>query len=152
MIFQAWKGHQYPYGLTVEWVRVTWVCKRWRQVALDIAVLWSSVIVRRHLTDDSTLEIQLDRAHGVAIDLVVLCAKMSNHDLEEVLNFVLSRTKAIERLDITSYDGQETAIDGFIKGAGITVVFLWLSDQSQGAMIMNGNSHRPSSLVFVIWP
>ena len=133
MIFQVWKDHQYPYyGLAAAWVCATWVCQRWRQAALDTAALWSSVIVQRRLADDPALETQLHRAHGVALDLVVSCARMSNHDLEEVLNFVLSRTKMIERLDITSYDGQETVINAFIKGAGITVVFLSLSDQSWG--------------------
>ncbi|KAM5539331.1 hypothetical protein V8D89_007022 [Ganoderma adspersum] len=130
MIFQAWKNHE--HGLAAEWVRATRVCRRWRKVALDTTALWSSVIVQRRLTDDPALEMELDRAHGVALDLVVSCVEMSNGDLEEVLNFVLSRTKAIERLDITSYDGQETTINGFIKDAGIAVVFLSLNDQSWG--------------------
>ena len=130
MIFQAWKGHQYPYGLAAEWVRATWVCQRWRQAAFDTAALWSSVIVQRRLADDPALETQLDRADGFPLDLVVSCVEMSNCDLEKVLNFVLSQTKVIERLDITSYDGQQTAINGFIKDAGIAVIFLSLHDQS----------------------
>ena len=144
MIFQAWKNHE--HGLAAEWVRGTWVCKRWRQVALDTAALWSSVIVLQRLADDPALEMQLDRAHGAALDLVVSCAGMSNRDLKKVLNFILSRTKAIERLDITSYHGQQTSSNSFIKDTGIAVVFLWLNDQSRG------NDHHEWELTRAILP
>ena len=131
-IFQAWHYFQ-THGFDTQWVRATWVCQRWRQVALDTAVLWSSVFVSRGILDDPVLELHLDRARGAALDLVVFCGQMSNGDLEEVLNFVLSRATAIERLSITYCDdGQQTAVKAFIRDAGTGIVSLSLTDHSGG--------------------
>ena len=130
-IFQAWHYFQ-THGFDTQWIRATWVCQRWRQVALDTAVLWSSVFVSRRISDDPVLELHLDRARGAALNLVVFCGQMSNGDLEEVLNLVLSRATAIERLSVTCYDGQQTAVKAFIKDAGTELVSLSLTDHSGG--------------------
>lgn len=133
MIFLAWKHSQdsKQHGLGAEWVRATWVCRTWREVALDAAALWSSILVSRRLADDPALELHLDRADGVPLDLLVLCPHMSNGDLEDAFRFILSRTKAIKQLQIACYTGQQTAVQRFIKDIGVEIVSLSLKDASE---------------------
>ncbi|KAI1783443.1 hypothetical protein LXA43DRAFT_1132426 [Ganoderma leucocontextum] len=129
MVFQAWKlsGHATEHGLVSEWVRATWVCKTWREVALDTAVLWSSVLVSRRLADDPVLEMQLDRAHGVALDLLVSCPQMYSAEVEEALSLVVSKRKIIKKLKIiyTEWE-QRDVVEAFVKDVGAEVVSLSL--------------------------
>ncbi|KAI1781588.1 hypothetical protein LXA43DRAFT_1162431 [Ganoderma leucocontextum] len=128
MIFQAWKHScgAKEHGLVAEWVRATWVCKAWRGAALETAALWSSVLVSRRLADDPALEMQLDRARGVALDLLVFCLPISNVEIEKALGFVLSKTKSIEKLKVI-YGGQQNAVvEAFVKVVGAEVVSLSL--------------------------
>ena len=132
MVFHAWKhlcGTK-RHGLTAEWVRVTWVCKTWREVALEAAALWSSVLVSRRLADDPAFKMHLDRARDVALDMSILCRKISKEELEEAFSFVLSRTESVTQLQITYGGGQRTIVKQFVKAVGVEVVSLSLSDFS----------------------
>ncbi|KAI1783464.1 hypothetical protein LXA43DRAFT_1067616 [Ganoderma leucocontextum] len=113
MIFHTWKDSCGPrrHGLRAEWVRATWICKRWREVALETPALWSSILVSRKLADSPVLKIHLDRVRGVALDLLVSSCCMSRGQVENTFKFslILARKKLIKRLTIV-FNGQHSAI------------------------------------------
>ncbi|KAI1783473.1 hypothetical protein LXA43DRAFT_1102497 [Ganoderma leucocontextum] len=117
MIFHAWKGSRSSkkHGLRAEWVRATRVCKRWREVALGIPTLWSSVLVAPRGAHSSALEMQLDRARGTALDLLVSSRRMSKRKVEEALSLVLAKKKSVRKLKIVYDTEQAAVVEAFIK-------------------------------------
>ncbi|KAI1783454.1 hypothetical protein LXA43DRAFT_1067642 [Ganoderma leucocontextum] len=111
MIFHAWKNSCGPrrHGLRAEWVRATWICKRWRKVALETPALWSSILVSRKLADSPVLKIHLDRAWSVTLDLLVSSCCMSRGQVENTFSLILARKKLIKRMTIV-FNGQHGAI------------------------------------------
>ncbi|KAI1784189.1 hypothetical protein LXA43DRAFT_1043539, partial [Ganoderma leucocontextum] len=128
MIFHAWKGSRSSkkHGLRAEWVRATRVCKRWREVALGISTLWSSVLVAPRGAHSSALEMQLDRARGTALDLLVSSRRMPKRKVEEALSLVLAKKKSVRKLKIVYDTEQAAVVEAFVKRVRADVVSLSL--------------------------
>ena len=129
MIFHVWKDASRGgkrHGLRAEWVRATWVCKRWREVALGAPALWSSILISRRSADNSGLETQLDRAQGFALDLLVSIRLMSAGRVTDAFDLVLARKRSINKLTII-FDGQQgAAVKTFVKSVATEVISLSL--------------------------
>ncbi|RPD55272.1 hypothetical protein L226DRAFT_258541 [Lentinus tigrinus ALCF2SS1-7] len=53
----------------ISWVVVTWVCHRWRDVALSAATLWRTFAVGRHWTERLWLPVFLARVGDTSLDV-----------------------------------------------------------------------------------
>ncbi|KAM5539561.1 hypothetical protein V8D89_006670 [Ganoderma adspersum] len=128
-ILHAWKDAttgDKAHGLHAEWVRSTWVCKRWREVAFGTAALWSSVLVSRRRTNSAALEMQLDRARSSSLDLLVLSRRMSKRRVEEALNLILSTNKTVKKVKVLYDTRQAAIIETFVKRVRADIVSLSL--------------------------
>ncbi|KAI1783465.1 hypothetical protein LXA43DRAFT_1102489 [Ganoderma leucocontextum] len=125
MIFHVWKDtcRSTRNGLGADWVRATWICKRWREVALETSALWSSVLISQPLTDDPAVGMQLDRARGAALDLFVSNPQMSSGEVEDALGLVLAKTLRVKKLEIV-YSECHAVVEEFIKNVAAEVVSL----------------------------
>ena len=126
MIFHYWKDscHSDEHGLWgADWVNATWICRRWREVALETPTLWSSVLVCPGVMDDPTLKIQLNRARGTALDMFVSDPKKSTEEVEEALGLVLAKKSPVKKLRIHCREWPP-AVDEFLKAVGASIVSL----------------------------
>ena len=117
-IFHAWKDTSWwtkKHGLRAEWVRATWICKRWRDVALDTPALWSSVLVTGEPADIAALETQLDRARRTPLDLLVLSREVPEKGLKAALKLILRKKKSVKKLKALYDIEQGTIIETFVK-------------------------------------
>ena len=103
------------HGLRAEWVRATWICKRWRDVALDTPALWSSVLVTGEPADIAALETQLDRARRTPLDLLVLSREVPEKGLKAALKLILRKKKSVKKLKALYDIEQGTIIETFVK-------------------------------------
>ena len=118
-IFHAWKDTSWwmeEHGLRAEWVRATWICKRWREIALDTPALWASVLVTGRPADIRALEAQLDRARCTPLDLLVLSRGAQKKDLKAALKLVLRKKKLVETLKVVYDIEQDEVVKVFVKG------------------------------------
>ena len=128
-IFHAWKDTSWwnkEHGLHAQWVRATWVCKRWRDVSLDTPALWSSVLVSGRPEDIRALEAQLDRARRTPLDLLVLSRGVPIKGLKAALKLVLRKKKQMKNLKVVYDIEQDTIIEGFVKGVSAKLDSLFL--------------------------
>ncbi|RPD65190.1 hypothetical protein L227DRAFT_630625 [Lentinus tigrinus ALCF2SS1-6] len=101
LILKAADG-SHRFGFTAEWVRVTWVCSRWRAIALSYSHIWSSVSMVKKVVDTrDALEEQLLRSRNTGLDLriEITSQRQWNDKLKLVGN--RRRNTKITMLDVT---------------------------------------------------
>ncbi|KAM5534158.1 hypothetical protein V8D89_012178 [Ganoderma adspersum] len=125
MIFHRWKDscRSKRYGLGADWVRATWICKRWREVALETPSLWSSVLISQGFKDDPAPRTQLDRARGAALELFVSNGDMSIDEVEGVTELILARRSPITKFKIVCCEFLPS-IEEFTKAVAADMVSL----------------------------
>lgn len=104
------------YGFAAEWVHVTWVCKRWRAIALSSACLWSSLAVTKKLSKTRSLALteQLSRSGDARLDLRI--KSMSLNDWRDKLRFVSDRrgVMLVETLNVSIAEKDSAEIKAHI--------------------------------------
>ncbi len=151
-IFHYWKDTclSNRYGLRADWVRATWICKRWREIALGTPVLWSSIVISRPVADDPVLEMQLDRAQGTALDLVVVNPQNFRGEVEDGLELVLAKKSPVKKLKIDCVECHPV-VKEFMKTVAPDVESLSVYTLTWGDDGIGGHSAQTSSLGFVAW-
>ncbi|PIL26579.1 hypothetical protein GSI_12337 [Ganoderma sinense ZZ0214-1] len=135
-IFLAWKASSWwskAHGLGAEWVRAAWVCKRWRDVALKTPTLWSLVLLAGGPGGIQALEVQLDRARGTPLDLLVLSREMSVQSVKAALGLVLRNKKRVKYLKVVFDIKQGAIVEAFVKGVRTKLVSLSLRSNADPA-------------------
>ncbi|KAI0787500.1 hypothetical protein C8Q74DRAFT_1252080 [Fomes fomentarius] len=72
-ILQELTGWRSPYGIVnryiPNWIRVTWVCRHWRKVALSSPILWNFIVDQRLSDGPEWVPTFLERAAGALLDV-----------------------------------------------------------------------------------
>ncbi|KAH9886273.1 hypothetical protein C8Q73DRAFT_285472 [Cubamyces lactineus] len=67
-LLHGWnKSHRHPGSR--QWLRITWVCRCWREVALSAPALWSFIQSASACTDHAFVEAALERARRVPLNI-----------------------------------------------------------------------------------
>ncbi|KAI0718417.1 hypothetical protein C8T65DRAFT_693821 [Cerioporus squamosus] len=77
-----------PYGFHSPWVRVTWVCARWREIAVNTPFLWTSVAIQGHGALLDKTRTLLERAGTCPLQLYVDLQKFKHADIRGVFDAV----------------------------------------------------------------
>ena len=90
------------YGFRAPWVRVTWVCTRWRRIALDMSSLWTSVSLTAHAASLDAATILWERAGHSLLDMAIQASFDS--DVAQIFKAVQLSGKLLGSLRLY-YDG-----------------------------------------------
>ncbi|KAI0327716.1 hypothetical protein GY45DRAFT_1372945 [Cubamyces sp. BRFM 1775] len=122
-IFKILKQDERPDAQPFQapWITVTWVCKRWRAIALAHPSLWSTLSLLRPPKERASLTAFLKRSANVALTLSIQPSSF----------FLLTteRTRRIRNITISYTPQQHQHIPKFIRRAGSTWTSLELHQQ-----------------------
>ncbi|KAI0353330.1 hypothetical protein OH77DRAFT_619833 [Trametes cingulata] len=69
MILHIPRGRIQPPGFRMRWIRVTWVCRRWREIALGCGMLWTSLTLFKAPRDVQAISTLLNNTRGAPLNL-----------------------------------------------------------------------------------
>ena len=115
--------HPDPLGaFREEWVRVTWVCRRWRDVALSRVTLWDTLSLSPDSWSPEAIQTYLDRGRGLTPQyLYVHGADLTGNQLGEAFSLIAAnprRTRMIETFHATFEPGQVLVVQPFLGAMG----------------------------------
>ncbi|PVF96883.1 hypothetical protein CPB86DRAFT_786521 [Serendipita vermifera] len=93
-------GRVMSYGKMKDAVRWSWVCRRWRQAALNSPELWTQIELKGRTFDQDILLMQLDRSgtHPLDIDFGEMGDRYALFLPHRILASLLSRSRSLTHL------------------------------------------------------
>ncbi|KAI0367773.1 hypothetical protein BV20DRAFT_537602 [Pilatotrama ljubarskyi] len=118
LLIPVFQRVQWLYGWPVEshtnasllWLRVTWVCHRWRVVALQAPVLWTTISCHNHLKTVESLSAFLERAAGANLNL-----KLHSSKGRSTLDTILLHSDRVRSLSLVLGDSEEEYFPALVE-------------------------------------
>ncbi|TCD67466.1 hypothetical protein EIP91_012327 [Steccherinum ochraceum] len=76
------------------WLKITWVCRFWREVALEVPQIWSTIYVRQRTTVEM-VRAYLERARNVPLQVTITRRGSASADLLEALLPDIGRSRSL---------------------------------------------------------
>lgn len=104
--YAVWSTLNSPEGILVRF-RLTWVCQRWRQIALDDQTLWNTIWFKDVKVGYQRSQLYFERAGSATLDLriedddktrLISDQPMTGDDMERILGIIMAKSNQIRML------------------------------------------------------
>ncbi|KAI0362611.1 hypothetical protein OH77DRAFT_69103 [Trametes cingulata] len=95
----------------LHWVRLAWVCRYWREIALESHLLWTRLSFS-NLRDPGFASVLLHRAHGLDLELAF---DTTASDIQRVMALFLDHLHQLRSLSITFLLDQSGAVQDLLN-------------------------------------
>ncbi|KAL1946411.1 hypothetical protein VTO73DRAFT_15538 [Trametes versicolor] len=160
---------QMENGFSARWIRATWVCRRWREAALQNCQLWTDLSTRRYVLHPEAIHAFLRRAPDAARVKVTVNAIARLGEDEEPIREDIGRADVLwylqrwrDRMDLTLFfmaernveedpgqADQHADINRLLGALGTALTSLWLGARNGGDPLHNRlilHAHRLPNL------